>query len=293
MEAHAVRLVMDGAKSPDQAAALQSVIGATCLLSLVAKRLMYSEPRPRKVWAFDCWKQVAQAFLDRLLVGLSGASREPLAVDTEPYNWYWMGLIVDSTVGVLISLACLRAMQCGYRTKCVGRPDLARCGDYGDPPDFRVFLRQLGDWLALTALRRMLLALIVALFQRELSASADWLLGWLAPFPRAKFLTVLVLSPLALGVLALWVTDGFLRSDSCAGLTSDQARERLIANPGPSVQAGVATALASQFEDEDEVDRLVTFEEWKQRGISAMFGRQPSTQQQVATELGSRSSTEP
>lgn len=277
-------------RSPE-ADALQGVIGATCLLSLVAKHLLDSKPRPRTVWAFDCWKQAAQLLVDRvLLTGLSRASREPMAADTEPYDWHWMRLLVDSTVGVFISLACLRAMQCGYRTKCVGRPDLARCGDYGEPPDFRLFLRQLADWLALTALRRMLLALIVALFQQELSASAHWLLAWLAPFPRGKFLTVSVLSPLAFGVFAIWVTDGFLRSDPCSIPTSDQARERLIAHD-PNHPTGVVTALPG-LEEEDEVDRLVTFAEWKQRGISAKLGRQLSTQQ-FATELANRTGTEP
>ena len=52
--------------------------------------------------------------------------------------------------------------QCAYRSKCVARPELARpkmtsknrvrlasrgrCGHYGDPPDFKNFLRQLLDW---------------------------------------------------------------------------------------------------------------------------------------------------
>lgn len=294
MEAHTVYLVMEGATSLGQTTASQSALSAICLLSLVAKRFADSEQRPWRVWLFDVSKQVVQAAMNHLIiVGLLKAFHEPLDVEANLCNWYWVNMLVDSTIGVLVSLVILRAIQCGYRMKCVGRPDLARCGDYGDPPDFRVFLRQLGDWLAVSALRRMILALSAASFKQELSASADWLLGWLEPYPRAKFLTAAVFSPLAFGVFALWVTDGFLRADRCSSvLGGDQARERLISGRDPSAQAGVAVASAGQLEEEDEGDRLVTFEEWKQRGISAMFGRHTPAPQ-AGTELVSRSSTEP
>lgn len=294
METHAVYLVMEGPTPLGQSSISQNAFSAICLLSLVFKRFVDSELRPWRVWLFDVLKQAIQVAMNHLIiVGLSKAFQERLDVGADLPNWYWVNMLVDSTIGVLLSLLLLRSIQCGYRMKCVGRPDLARCGDYGDPPNIRVFFRQLGDWLALSALRRMILAFVVASFRQELSVSADWLLGWLEPYTRAKFLIVAVFSPLAFGVFALWVTDSFLRADrSSSGLGSDQARERLMSGLDPGSQTSTVAASASQLEeDEEEGDRLVTFEEWKRRGISAMFGRQGPVPL-AGTELVSRSSAE-
>lgn len=287
MEVQTVYAVMEGATSLGQKSIAPTQVGsallsAVCLLSLVGRRFAVdSDLRPRTVWLFDTLKQVVQAAMNHLIaVGLSKAFREPLDVQADLCNWYWVNTLIDSTIGVLISWVFLRAIRCGYRMKCVGRPDLAKCGDYGDPPDFRVFLRQLGDWLAVSALRRMILAACATGFRQELSASVIWLLGWLEPYPTAKFWTAAVVSPLVFGIFALWTTDGFLRADRCSSsLGGDQARERLISNVDPGLHAGIAVASASQQleeeEEEEEGDRLVSFEEWKRRGISAMFGRQP------------------
>ncbi|CAE8631683.1 unnamed protein product, partial [Polarella glacialis] len=130
---------------------LQVFLASACLVSLVGKRFTDRVRRPWKVWFFDMAKQGVQAFMTHLLnIVLSTGFVEWLDSDADPCNWYWINMSLDCTLGVGIIFFLLRSLQFTYRMKFVGRPELARCGHYGDPPEFRIFARQLLDWQALT-----------------------------------------------------------------------------------------------------------------------------------------------
>ncbi|CAJ1410742.1 unnamed protein product [Effrenium voratum] len=125
---------------------LQVFLGAVCMASLIGKRFTDKVRRPWKVWFFDTAKQGTQALMNHIInIGLSMGFGEWLAVEADPCNWYWINMSLDCTLGVGLMFLLLRSLQCAYR-KCLARPELARCGHYGDPPDFKIFLRQLLDW---------------------------------------------------------------------------------------------------------------------------------------------------
>eukprot|EP00435_Cladocopium_sp_Y103_P050124 s2735_g15.t1 len=126
---------------------LQVFLGAVCMASLIGKRFTDKVRRSWKVWFFDTAKQGTQALMNHIInIGLSMGFGEWLEVDADPCNWYWINMSLDCTLGVAIMFLLLRTLQCVYRSKCVARPELARCGHYGDPPDLKIFFRQLLDW---------------------------------------------------------------------------------------------------------------------------------------------------
>lgn len=128
---------------------LQVFLIGACMTSLVGKRFTDTVRRPWKVWFFDSSKQGVQAAMVHFInIGLSVAFGEFMGTDSDPCNWYWINLTLDCTFGVAIIFLLLRLLQWIYCLKCVGRPELARCGDYGDPPSCRLFLRQLFDYQA-------------------------------------------------------------------------------------------------------------------------------------------------
>ncbi|CAL1152315.1 unnamed protein product [Cladocopium goreaui] len=126
---------------------LQVFLGAVCMASLIGKRFTDKVRRSWKVWFFDTAKQGTQALMNHIInIGLSMGFGEWLEVDADPCNWYWINMSLDCTLGVATMFLLLRTLQCVYRSKCVARPELARCGHYGDPPDLKIFFRQLLDW---------------------------------------------------------------------------------------------------------------------------------------------------
>mmetsp|Transcript_81403 Transcript_81403/g.263647 ORF Transcript_81403/g.263647 Transcript_81403/m.263647 type:complete len:321 (+) Transcript_81403:114-1076(+) len=244
---------------------LQLILGGVCFISLVGKRFTDSVRRPWKVWFFDTSKQVISAFMVHFVnILLSMAFGEWLSADADPCNWYWINLTLDDTLGVGILFVLLRLLQCAYRTRCVGRPELAMTGEYGDPPDVQIFGRQLLDWQALVFVQKCMLATLVVNFTSAVAAVAEALLGWLDPHPRVKLVVVMVVTPLTMNVFALWVADNFLQGDSLKSAEA-QARESLVCGT-PSVlgRRGLSPArLADEELSGDESERVMTFQDWK------------------------------
>eukprot|EP00747_Dinoflagellata_sp_TGD_P170122 gnl/TRDRNA2_/TRDRNA2_200877_c0_seq1.p1 gnl/TRDRNA2_/TRDRNA2_200877_c0~~gnl/TRDRNA2_/TRDRNA2_200877_c0_seq1.p1 ORF type:complete len:356 (-),score=62.35 gnl/TRDRNA2_/TRDRNA2_200877_c0_seq1:38-1042(-) len=253
---------------------LQAFLGLVCLASLVGKRFTDKVRRPWKVWFFDTSKQGVQAMMNHLMnIGLSKAFGAWLDADADPCNWYWINLSLDCTAGIAMLLLMLRGLQCIYRMKCVGRPELARSGEYGEPPDRKIWARQLLDWQGLVVIQKCVLAVFVINFRNELAFVAEKLLGWLDSHPKVKLVVVMVVTPLVLNVFALWTADTFLQADPA--LRSDEARERLVCGV-PSIVGQRGSEHASNAEDfsGDEADRIVSFQEWKRRATA--LGRKTS-----------------
>lgn len=198
---------------------LQGFLGVVSFGSLVGKRFTDKVRRPWKIWFFDTSKQVLQCCMIHLLnIGLASGFDEYLDewldVKADACSWYWINLTLDCTVGVLILFIFLRSLQSVYRTRCVDRPELARTGDYGAPPDWCIFTRQLLDWLLLAALQKLFLACVVVAYGQLLAQVARTVLGRLDAYPRAKLFVVMVLTPLTLNIFALWTADSFLQASS-------------------------------------------------------------------------------
>lgn len=246
---------------------LQAILGAVCFVSLVGKRFTDRVRRPWKVWFFDTSKQGISAMLVHFSnILLSMAFGEWLDADVDPCNWYWVNLTLDDTVGIGLQFVFLRSLQRFYRTKCIGRPELALSGEYGNPPSVRIFGRQLLDWSCLVAAQKVTLAVFVVNCTSHVAAVADFLLGWLDLYPRAKLVTVMVITPLVMNVFALWIADSFLQGDPYkAGIEEARARASLVrGEPDVVGQRGRASAGLDEHSG-DESEGVVGFQEWKQR----------------------------
>jgi len=268
---------------------VQGFLAFVCFLSLVGKRFTDKVRRPWKVWFFDTSKQGFQGMTVHLLnIGLSWGFGKWLDTDADACNWYWINLTLDCTLGVAVLYVELALLRCFYRSKYVGRAELANTGVYGNPPELRLWARQLWDWQVLVVCQKLLMMLLVLQFSVAMASFADALLGWLDPYPRGKLVVVMVISPLVMNVFALWTADSFLQADSgsaedCRALVEVQGspsknwrgRTKLGFGSGPSIVGQrVPSSIAALNEDldGDESDgRVVSFSEWKRRAI--MFGR--------------------
>lgn len=191
---------------------LQVFLGAACFVTLVGKRFTDKVRRPWKVWFFDTSKQGLSALVIHFVnILLSMAFGAWLDTNSDPCNWYWINLTLDDTLGIGILYILLRLLQRCYRSRCINRPDLALSGEYGDPPSMKVFTRQLLDWQALVVVEKVLLGYFVVSYTDQVASVARALLGWLDPYPEAKLVVVMVVTPLTMNCFALWVADTFLQ----------------------------------------------------------------------------------
>lgn len=239
---------------------LQAVLGAVCFISLVGKRFTDKVRRPWRVWFFDTSKQACAAGLMHFgNIFLAMAFGEFLDNSSDPCNWYWINLTLDDTLGVLVIFILLRLLQCTYRLRCVNRPHLALSGEYGDPPDLRIFVRQLLDFQGIVVVEKLLLVFLVVSFTDEVTSITNVLLGWLDSYPKIKLILVMVASPLVMNVFALWVADSFLQGGSRKPLLPDPA------SCDGGMQPHVVGNNLEGFSADESERRVFSFTEWKQK----------------------------
>mmetsp|Transcript_75103 Transcript_75103/g.243024 ORF Transcript_75103/g.243024 Transcript_75103/m.243024 type:complete len:361 (-) Transcript_75103:46-1128(-) len=228
-------------------------------LSLVGKRFTDRIRRPWKIWFFDTSKQGISAVLVHFLnILLSMAFGRWLKVKADPCNWYWINLSLDDTLGIGVQLILLRTLQYVYRSRCVGRPELALTGEYGDPPRCSRWARQLLDWQCLVLLQKVMLCILVVKWTSHVTVVAQFLLGWLDPFPRAKLVVVMVITPLTLNVFALWMADSFLQGDP-GSARHEQIEGLVCGSPPHTIGSRDVDPLSA------EEEHVVSFQEWKSR----------------------------
>lgn len=147
-------------------AVAQFTLFVLALASLVYKRQRETPRRSATVWAFDVSKQG----LSSLAAHLSGLAWSHVlrGPDASECAYYLIVFIVDTTVGVAISLTMHRRVLAAARrardpaTAYAGpllerlAPQrappwplaLARNGEYGEPPNWRVWAVQMAGWCA-------------------------------------------------------------------------------------------------------------------------------------------------
>merc|ERR1712217_262312 len=85
-------------------------------------------------------------------------------------------------------------------------------------------------------------------------------------------------TPLAMNIFAFWMADNFLQGDPTKSRASEAEAHESFVNGRPSIigqpRTPTASPIADQLGDDqgDESDRVLGFQEWKQRFNS--FGRQ-------------------
>merc|ERR1712224_970797 len=130
----------------------------------------------------------------------------------DPCNWYWVNFTLDTTIGVAIVCALLHAQKWCYRK--AGCEELANVGDYGEPPRWSLWRRQLFNYQLLVVMQKILLGTVAFHYRVFLTNAASQLLGPLDDHPRTKLIVVMVITPMILNCFALWVSDNFLIAGS-------------------------------------------------------------------------------
>ncbi|KAK9462944.1 vacuolar membrane protein-domain-containing protein [Lipomyces oligophaga] len=189
---------------------VQGAMGGLAVMSLVYKRFHESPRRPVLVWAFDVSKQVLGASgihaMNLFLAILSSNRDEQLP--TDPCNWYFLNILLDTTIGVPILWGFLWMFgRLAFRLQIVGM----RSGEYGLPPRFSWFLRQAAMYfISLSCMKFVVYVMLTTMPFWD--GCASFLLSWTDGHARIEVSFVMLVFPLIMNMIQYYLVDSIIKS---------------------------------------------------------------------------------
>ncbi|KAG1471264.1 hypothetical protein G6F56_002225 [Rhizopus delemar] len=226
---------------------VQLCLAATAFSTLIVKRQREKPQRPLRIWGFDVSKQLAGGiivhFLNVVAAVFFGINPEE-GVKANPCVWYFLNILVDTTLGVGIIWTILTGFK--YAILKLGWTGF-QSGVYGDPP----FVEQIQKWakqLAVYIVSLMLMKVIVVALFHLCPWMADvgaWVLGWTVDNYRLQVVFVMFIFPLVMNIMQFWIIDTIVKHKS--DKDSPSTTIRLNAD-----EEDAQTLLRSHEESEEE-----------------------------------------
>lgn len=199
----------------------QGILGLLCLLSLLVKRY-YEYPMRRTwcVWFFDVLKQVLGAIgihiFNVVLSVIKGYDILAIAFDDtkeDPCDWYFLSIVFDCTVGVLIFYFVFTAVNifCSEHLKMTQ----IESGKYGSDlnnPSMIAYIKQLAIYIGSLTVTKVIIYIIMECFDEQLLwITSHILLGWLDKYPdEITIFVVMFVVPVFMNCLQLVSVDSII-----------------------------------------------------------------------------------
>ncbi|KAI8902014.1 vacuolar membrane protein-domain-containing protein [Globomyces pollinis-pini] len=177
---------------------VQAVMASVALSALVYKRSIENPQRPLMIWAMDTSKQaIAASIVHFANIAISYISSLIPNNATNPCIWYFLNLLLDTTVGVYILYILLVGVN--NCAQFCGLTDIDM-GNYGSPPRFFPWFKQLVLFLIAWFFVKVIVGFVL-LVCPIFSIVATWMLKPLASNPYAQVIFVMFLFPLCMNVI--------------------------------------------------------------------------------------------
>jgi len=141
-------------------------------------------------------------------------------------EWYWINIVLDTTVGVGVQYVLLRALT-NLVLRCLqssssrallpvgGVAEDFSTGDYRSRETGKVlpkrYLKQLALWLVVVSGMKLSIVLLMIVCSAPLQFLASIALKPFIQRPATKLIVVMVLTPMCMNAFQFWVTDNFLQ----------------------------------------------------------------------------------
>lgn len=152
--------------------------------------------------------------------------------------WYGLSYLIDTTLGLLLSILCLKMMD--NLAQDLNWRHLQHSGVYAGPNGTLIWASQVMAWLVIQTIVKF----FIYLFMWAFSSPLAWL-GTLLFAPIQEFgvhfelVFVMILFPGVLNVIYFWIADGFLKASKDeteafvegTGLPEDDAHDKDTPQP--------------------------------------------------------------
>lgn len=219
---------------------IQVLLFAVCCSVLIFKKQLEVKRGDTRTWSeflLDSSKQLVGAGTIHLL-NLVFASVLGGLGGSDACSWYFINIAIDCTLGVGIEYAILRMLTSYVLPSLLSPEEVSQfeTGNYGhgQKPDLIRYLKQLGLWVLVVILMKLVMVGVMVLFSPVLASAADILLSPLKNSQQAKLFMVMILTPLFFNALQFWLVDGFLKkkevssageAEALRSRTGSQARD--------------------------------------------------------------------
>lgn len=191
------------------ASSIQVCLAILCISTLAFKRYGEIPQRPWVVWALDVGKQsVGSSFGHFSNIFLSEIIATELTGGDE-CQWYCLSFLLDSTLGTFVNLSLLHFAENLIRNRA--SLHYLQFGDYGDPPSLIRWTAQLGIWLTLVIIGKIVCVFILVQFSGTLEMMISYVFQNLRSHPQTELIVVMIVIPGISNVISFWITDTYLK----------------------------------------------------------------------------------
>jgi len=170
----------------------------------------------------DASKQLIGSFWIHLLNLLFAAVLEKEFQDAggDECDWYWVNIVVDTTLGVVCVYGLLRLMTRSIQEFLPDQADDLRTGEYNDANGKFVltkYAKQVLLWLVIVSAMKICMVIIMMIGHSLFLAIASAVLSPFEASAEAKLMMAMIVTPCIMNALQYWVTDNFIRKKTGAG----------------------------------------------------------------------------
>ncbi|CAK9107898.1 unnamed protein product [Durusdinium trenchii] len=175
---------------------VQLLLFGCCVGTLVAKKVCEGE-RTWFQFGLDSSKQFIGAGWVHVLNLLCAEILGSQMGDGDECEWYWLNIMLDTTLGVLVEYLLLRVVADALNNLL-------------ESAEAIMYAKQLGMWLTIVTFMKLFMVVLMVLLAKPLTLAAR---ECLKPFmnPLLKLLVVMIVTPAVMNAFQLWVTDNFLK----------------------------------------------------------------------------------
>jgi len=205
---------MMGGKFGDLVQLSLAVVG---IGGLVIKRFQETNPRPWRIWGLDVGKQCLGSLYAHVLNMLLAIGLTSIVGGGDECAWYFVNYFIDSSLGVLLCLILIKAAEWWAARKEAGswqRLYIADMGNYGSPPQCRIWYWQTLIWLGIVTFSKFGLFFFMIAFRDQFGAWGRFLFKPLQEHPNAELIIVMVIVPGVFNVAQFWILDNLLKSST-------------------------------------------------------------------------------
>jgi len=190
--------------------------------------------RTLQAFLLDSSKQLAGAgwthcanLLTALILGSVGAS------GSDACTWYWIEIMVDTTLGVLVELLILQAITAGLERWLGARQatELTMGSYFGDNGKFLPwsYCKQLAVWLFVVTCMKFCMVALMLVGKSALEPIGGFVLKPFLDDPKLKLLVVMILTPGIMNSVQFWLQDNiFLKFKGHGSLQEDTGQRPLM-----------------------------------------------------------------
>lgn len=202
---------------------VQALVGIIALSVLIVKRAFEVPQRTTRVWLYDTAKNTAGACTAHFCnTGIAILFSASATVQADECSLYAVALGIDVAVGV--PLLCMFVRGTERLARSFNSLALIESGNYGDPPEWQVFVVQTATFVCLTMLAKLVVGLLVFWTRDSVAHLAGWTFAPFNTHPKEELVFSVVLLPCILNMLQFWLVDNFLMSREPRYISLDSER---------------------------------------------------------------------